>query len=179
MPEVTLVRGAVTLRAFRDEEFTDVAEALSKLAPDVSPEGRPDPDLLREKLQGSGRLADGRIDLAIEVDQRLAGQIQARVPSERDVPPGFYSLGIVLYETADRGKGLGGTALSLLIDWLFEQDGTEALQAETGLSNEPMRKLLGTLGFREGERIDVFGLEDSVFQLTRAGWEANSATRAE
>jgi RimJ/RimL family protein N-acetyltransferase len=179
MPEVTLVRGAVTLRAFREEEFAAVAEALSKLSGDVAPEGRPDPDLLREKLQGSGRLADGRIDLAIEVDHRLAGQIQARVPTERDVPPGFYSLGIVLYDETDRGKGFGRIALTLLIDWLFEQDGTEALQAETGLSNEPMRTLLRTLGFEEGERIDVFGREDSVFELTRAGWEAHAEPRAE
>ena len=179
MPEVTLVRGAVTLRAFREEEFAAVAEALSKLSGDVAPEGRPDPALLREKLLGSGRLADGRIDLAIEFEHRLAGQIQARVPTERDVPPGFYSLGIVLYEEIDRGRGLGRIALRLLVDWLFEQDGTEALQAETGLSNEPMRKLLRALGFEEGERIDVFGLDDSVFELTRTGWEASAQTRSE
>jgi RimJ/RimL family protein N-acetyltransferase len=176
---VALVRGAVTLRAFRDEEFTAVADALSAVSHDVSPEGLPDADLLREKLRGSGRLADGRIDLAIEVDRRLAGQIQARVPTEREVPTGFYSLGIVLYEETDRGKGLGRTALSLLIDWLFEQDGTEAVHAETGLSNEPMRRVLRALGFQEGGRINVFGLDDTVFELTRTGWEANRESRAE
>jgi RimJ/RimL family protein N-acetyltransferase len=101
------------------------------------------------------------------------GQIQARVPKRSvPLPPGFFSLGIVIYRPEDRSRGIGRPALEVLIEWLFEHVGAEGLQAATTPSNEPMRHLLRSLGFKEGARIDILGLEESLFEITRAAWES-------
>jgi len=65
-----------------------------------------------------------------------------------------------------RGRGVGYTAVSLLVDWAFEELGLERLEITTTPDNGPARALAGALGFTEegvmiarnlerGRRVDV------------------------
>ena len=51
----------------------------------------------------SGRLADGQLDLAIDLDGLLIGRIQTFVPPGRPLPPGTFDVGIGLREHARAG----------------------------------------------------------------------------
>ena len=64
-------------------------------------EGEPEVDVAHE----------GRIDLGIEVEGGLVGDIQAYQPPDRSLPPAVYEIGVALYDPADRGKGLGTEAV--------------------------------------------------------------------
>ncbi len=65
-----------------------------------------------------------------------------------------------------RGRGVGYTAVSLLVDWAFEELGLERLEITTTPDNGPARALASALGFTEegvmiarnlerGRRVDV------------------------
>src|SRR5919202_5809213 len=64
---------------------------------------------VRQRLERSGRLVRGWLDLAIEADSRLVGEVDARQPPNT-MPPGVFELGILVYDDADRGKGYGSEA---------------------------------------------------------------------
>jgi RimJ/RimL family protein N-acetyltransferase len=102
----------------------------------------------RQRLARSGRFASGRLDLAIEVDGRLAGEIGARRP-QRVLPPGVFEVGIALYRPTDRGRGLGTEAVELLTGYLFAELGAERVQAATAAENVAMRRVLQKLRFGE------------------------------
>ena len=102
----------VTLRPLRAEEFDLMREAHHRLSPFDPPDPVKD-QRLRERIERSGELVDGMLDLGIEADGRLIGDVGAR--SGRSVmPPGVFEFGIEIYEEADRGKGYGADAASLL-----------------------------------------------------------------
>lgn len=102
---------------------------------------------LRRRIEASGRFHEGRLDLGIEADGRLVGSIEARQPRE-GLPPGAYELGISLFAAADRGRGLGTSAVRLLTEYLFSDPDTHRVQASTWVENVPMRRVLEKLGFR-------------------------------
>ena len=67
---------------------------------------------------------------------------------------------------AARGRGIGRTAVSLLVDWAFERVGLDRLEITTTPDNAPARALAASLGFAEeglmrrrnlerGRRVDV------------------------
>src|SRR5204862_6474775 len=64
---------------------------------------------LRERIARSGEFDGTEILLGIQVDGRLAGEVQARQP-RMGLPPGVFELGIDLFDGADRGRGIGRTA---------------------------------------------------------------------
>jgi hypothetical protein len=66
----------------------------------------PDESRFRARLRRSGRLVDGELDLAIDLDGALIGRIQTLVPPGRPLPPGTFKIGIGLREYA-RGQGHG------------------------------------------------------------------------
>ena len=134
----------VTLRPFRIEE----AEAVHRArAIDGEPlVGQASLDQLRERMARSGRMTEGRLDLAIEVDGRLVGEVDARQP-RFGLPPGVFEIGIGLFSAKDRSLGLGREAFGLLTDHLFESCEAERVQASTWVENLPMRKVLDRLGF--------------------------------
>ncbi len=136
----------VTLRAFRPEEIDLALELRGRtegFAPD--PAGT---EAVRERLGRSGRLVDGRLDLAIEAGGRLAGEIDAR-QIRGSMPPGVFEIGIALYETADRGRGYGREATALLTRHLFEDLDAARVQASTDVENAAMRRVLDRCGFVE------------------------------
>lgn len=67
----------------------------------------------------SGTFHGGRVDLAIEVEGKLVGEIQTYAPTDRQLPPATYDLGVALYDPQDRRRGFGTQAVRLLVGWLF------------------------------------------------------------
>ncbi len=111
---------------------------------------RPEDELraaIEERVAHSGTLHRGELLLGIDVGGRLVGEIQARCP-ENWVPPGVYELGIGLFATSDRGRGIGRRAVALMTARLFREDGAHRVQAGTDLENDAMRGVLERLGFR-------------------------------
>ena len=165
----------VTLRALRADEFDLMHEAHHRLSPFDPPDPMKD-QRLRERIARSGELVDGMLDLGIEVDGRLIGDVGAR--SGRSVmPPGVFEFGIEIYEDADRGQGYGAEATSLLTGLLFDLFGAERVQASTALTNTAMRRVLERLGYREEGTLRGFmpaedgGRDDyAMYAVTRADW---------
>jgi RimJ/RimL family protein N-acetyltransferase len=131
---------------------------------------------LSRRIETSGRFNAGRIDFGIEHDGRLVGSIEARQPRE-GLPPGAYEVGISFFEAADRGRGLGTTALDVFTGYLFSDPDTHRVQASTWMGNAPMRRVLEKVGYTfEGvmrafmptetsERLDY-----ALYAVTRTDW---------
>jgi RimJ/RimL family protein N-acetyltransferase len=165
----------VKLRPLRAEEFDLMREAHARLSPFDPPSPAKD-RLLRRRIERSGGLVDGLLDLGIEVDGRLIGDVGAR--SGRSVlPPGVFEIGIEIYDEADRSKGYGADAVSILTTHLFDELGAARVQATTALDNAAMRRVLERLGYGEEGILHGFmpnpegGRDDYVlYSVTRAGW---------
>jgi hypothetical protein len=94
----------VVLRPFRQEEADPWHLARMASADDRTqfPVGPPDPDRLRERVERSGELRDGSLDLAIEVDRQLIGEIGTYAEPGRTMWPGLFFLSIALFRPEDR-----------------------------------------------------------------------------
>ena len=176
MGQIELRGARVVLRAFRPEEIALVWEARKRAALMGQPLGPGTRSRLRRRLARSGAFHDGWLDLAIEVEGRLVGEIDARCPP-RSMPPGVFELGITLFELADRGKGYGSEAIELLTGYLFEDADAERVQASTALTNRAMRRVLEKLGFAEEGILRGFmpgadGRRDNyaMYAVTKADW---------
>jgi len=108
------------------------------------------------------------LDLAIEVDGTVIGDVQTQVP--HPLPPGVFQVGIGLFTAEDRGRGHGTEALSLLVDWLFDTRGARRIQGGTLPSNMAMRTVFDRLGFVELEPILVFGERHLLYAIERDEW---------
>ena len=149
-PTVALHGERCTLRAFREDEL-DALLAFRRGSDTVPGLRTSQPGLralLRRRIARSGRVDNGWLELAIEIDGALAGDIQARGGRSMS-PPGVYELGIELYETGRRGKGVGTEAVALFTGHLFSALGAGRVQATTDVDNAAMRAVLVKLGFRE------------------------------
>lgn len=132
---------------------------------------------IERRVERSGTMADGRLDLGIEVAGALVGVIEARQPAD-GLPPGVYELGIAVFAPADRGRGIGTRAVELFARRLFALPGTYRLQASTGTENTAMRRVLERLGFTSEGVLRGFmpapngGRHDHVlYALTRPDWD--------
>jgi RimJ/RimL family protein N-acetyltransferase len=165
----------VVLRPLREDEFPIVRAAFDDPAyggfpPDETTDGR-----VRERIARSGRDVDGFLDLGIEVDGRLVGDVGARHPFGA-TPPGVFELGITIFAGADRGRGIGREAVELLTEHLFAE-GAERVQATTAVENAAMRGVFRRLGFAEEGVLRAFlpghagGRVDAVMcAVTRDDW---------
>jgi RimJ/RimL family protein N-acetyltransferase len=164
----------VVLRPLCTEEFDAVREAQQRMFPIDQPTAASD-RRLRKRIERSGRLVDGWLDLAIEVEGRLVGDIGARRP-DGSLPPGVYELGISLFEEADRGKGYGAEATELLTHHLFDAHEAKRVQATTDVANHAMRRVLEKVGFVHEGTLRSFmhsenGREDyAMYGITREDW---------
>jgi RimJ/RimL family protein N-acetyltransferase len=127
----------VVLRPYRDDELDEAVKQAQQAIAQVG--GMPSREALARRIEQSGRFVEGRLDLAVEADGRLAGSIQARAP-ERALPPGVCELGIGLVPDA-RGRGVGTEAVGLLAGYLLTH-GYPRVQASTDVANVAMRKVL-------------------------------------
>lgn len=146
------------------------------------PEPEPSREAVRRRLRGSGRAVDGRLDLAIEAEGRLVGQIDTRRPGG-PLPDGVFEIGIALYRGGDRRRGYGREALTLLLRRLFDERGAARIQASTDTANRPMRGLLTSLGFvLEGVMRDLMPGSDrdrrdvAMYAMTRNDYERTRKT---
>ena len=149
---VRLRGDTVALRPFRDDEvgrLVEVQEAWSG-EDGVHGTGRLTQHQLADRIAASGTWADGRVGLllAIEADERLVGEIQARGERSQLLPPGVFELGIELYEQADRGKGIGQAALAIITRHLLEEEHANRVQLSTDVDNVAMRRAAERAGFR-------------------------------
>lgn len=140
------------LRAFRPDELDALLAARFADDPDAfagpREHGARPREALRRRIAASGRVHQDHLELAIEADGALAGDIQGR-SGRRMLPPGVWELGIELYGAAARGRGLGTEATRLFVSHLFTGQGAERVQATTDVTNAAMRKVLANLGFAE------------------------------
>jgi RimJ/RimL family protein N-acetyltransferase len=165
------IRGhRLLLRALRPGEIADEWRAMVAGYPTANPE-LPDEASFKARLQRSGTLADGWLDLAIDLDGASLGRIQTFVPPGRRLPPGTFEVGIGLREAA-RGQGYGREALKLLTDWLFEQAGADAVEAGTDPANIAMRTVFRRVGWTPVGSLTEVGREWVMYRITRRQWLA-------
>jgi RimJ/RimL family protein N-acetyltransferase len=132
---------------------------------------------MRRRIANSGRLVGGWLDLAIDADGSLVGEIDARHPP-RAMPPGVFELGIALFDEEVRGQGYGTEAIALLTAHLFAELGAERVQASTAVDNSAMRRVFEKLGFaKEGVMRSYMPAGESrddyvLYAVTRADWTA-------
>jgi diamine N-acetyltransferase len=144
---------------------------------------RPRPsESFRRRLERSGKLWRGCLDLAIDREGRLIGEIQARTTPKQTLPTGVFEIGLVLYRQQDRGQGYGREAVELLTRWLFEAARAERVQAGTDVGNTAMPSVLEHLGFRLEGIMRAYGpisdgtrRDGAMYAVLRSEWTADIA----
>ncbi len=139
---------------------------------------------LRDRIANSGHVAHGELLLGIVSDGHLAGEIQARQP-DMGLPPGVFEIGIEVFDPAERGTGIGRTALTLFLRHLFQEEHAHRVQLTTDIDNVAMRRVAERLGFvlegtlrgfmpSRGEPRDylMFGMTRQDFETARDGWNS-------
>lgn len=135
----------VRLRPFELDDVEALAAAHDDDPASFAPAGDEARDQLRKQIERRPTLEDGGfLNLAVEADGRLAGDVQARAPKHA-FPPGVCEIGITLFPHV-RGRGLGREAVRLFTEQLFLA-GWERVQASTSVENVAMRRLLERLGY--------------------------------
>lgn len=164
------IRGPrLLLRALQPGEIEEEWRAMVTADPMVIAE-LPQEAGFKARLQRSGHLEDGWLDLAIDLDGVSIGRIQTFVPSRWTLPPGTFGVGIGLREDA-RGKGYGREALALLTDWLFEHATAGAVEASTDPANTAMRTVFRKAGWKPVGSLTEPGRERVMYRMTRQEWE--------
>jgi len=129
----------VVLRPFMTDEIDGVAARTTG----------GDRDAAERFVAQSGTWPDrpSGLILAIERDDRLVGEVQARGGKASAFPPGMYELGIEIYDEADRGRGTGTDALIAVTRYLFDDELAHRVQLSTAVDNRGMRGSAERAGF--------------------------------
>jgi RimJ/RimL family protein N-acetyltransferase len=172
-----LVDHDVVLRAFRPDELSRLVELTRATPSDDGVHWGPRSESeLRERIDRSGTWSNGQLSFAVESEGRLVGEVQAR-NHRGAMPPGVFELGIELYEEADRGRGLGSSAIRGITRYLFEREDAHRVQLSTDVENRAMRRTAERLGFAFEGVLRRFmptrrGPRDyAMYALTRDDWE--------
>src|SRR4051794_30892572 len=98
----------VIIRPLRLDDLDTVFMGRMKLARQGHIAACPDREQLRTCLPQWNKLRDGRVNLGIEVEGHLVGEIQTFQPADRPPSTGSAApeIGISIYDVADRGSGL-------------------------------------------------------------------------
>ena len=177
MEELVIRGDRVSLRPYREEEAEQLLE--HRLSSTWRVGGTSDRAAarrrLRQRIARSGRLAGGRLELAIDVDGRVVGDVEARHPPGA-LPPGVFEIGIEIHDQAHRGRGYGSEAITLISQHLFDEHDAARVQASTAVWNAPMRAVFRRLGFVEEGVLHAFmptatGRDDFVlYAVTADAW---------
>lgn len=168
--DVRICGSRLVLRALRPGEIDEEWRAMVTADPMAIAE-LPDEDSFKARLQRSGHLEDGWLDLAVDLGGVSIGRIQTFVPTGRRLAPGTFEVGIGLRE-GTRGKGYGREALVLLTDWLFEHAAAEVVEAPTDPANVAMRTVFQRAGWKIAGSLTEFSRDWVVYRITRREWEA-------
>ena len=169
-PEIQIRGPRLLLRALRPEEIDGEWEAMVHADP-MTVAALPDETKFRARLQQSGHLVDGWLDLAIDLRGESIGRIQTFVPPDRPLDPGVFSVGIELREHA-RGQGYGREALTLLTDWLFEHAAAQRVEAGTDPANVAMRTVFERAGWEFEGTLTELGRDWMMYAISRRRWQA-------
>jgi RimJ/RimL family protein N-acetyltransferase len=131
----------------------------------------PDEAGFKDRLRRSGRLEDGWLDLAIDLDGVAIGRIQTFLPPGRPLPAGTFDVGIGVRKHM-RGRGYGREALVLLTGWLFEHAAAEVVEAPTDPANLAMRTVFLRAGWTPAGLVTEFGREWIMYRIARRQWQA-------
>ncbi len=169
-PAVAIPGPRLLLRAIRPEEID--AEWRAMVSADPMTIGElPEEASFRSRLEKSGTMRNGWLDLAIDLGGQSIGRIQTFVPPHRPLPPGVFYIGIGLRADV-RGRGYGREALAQFSDWLFEHAAAERVEAPTDPANIAMRTVFQRVGWELVGSLTESGREWVVYALTRAQWQA-------
>jgi RimJ/RimL family protein N-acetyltransferase len=168
--DVRICGSRLVLRALRPDEVDEEWRAMVTADP-MAVAGLPDEVSFKARLARSGQLADGWLDLAIDVGGVPVGRIQTFVPPGRPLPAGTFEVGIGLRESA-RGQGYGREALALLTDWLFEHAAAQVVEAPTDPANVAMRTVFQRAGWTPAGSLTEYGREWVMYGITRRQWQA-------
>ena len=179
MVEITGTR--LRLRPLTDDDVEALVVARDDDPSNLGPSGDEARERLRKQVERNLTLAaDGFVELVVERDGELIGDIQARAP-KHGFPPGVCEIGITLLANA-RGQGAGREAVELFTGHLFDE-GVERVQASTAVDNAAMRRVLERLGYtfegvlRDYAPADDGGREDyAMYAMTRRDWEARDGS---
>lgn len=158
------------LRALAPAEIEAEWQAMVAADP-ISVTRVPDESAFKARLRRSGRLEDGWLDLAIDLDGVSIGRIQTFVPPDGPLPPGTFEVGIGLREDA-RGQGYGREAIKLLTGWLFEHAGAQAVEAQTDPANVAMRTVFERVGWTLVGPPTAADRDWVLYRITRPQWQA-------
>ncbi|MFN2469692.1 MAG: GNAT family N-acetyltransferase [Gaiellaceae bacterium] len=139
------------------------------------PRGDEARERLRKQIERNPTLQDGGLlELAVEGEGRLIGDVQARAPKHA-FPRGVCEIGISLLPDV-RGQGFGREAVALFTEHLFGE-GLERVQASTSVDNLAMRRVLELVGYDFEGVLQHFaptadgGREDyAMYAATRRDW---------
>jgi RimJ/RimL family protein N-acetyltransferase len=165
----------LTLRPLRTAEIDAEWHTMATADPMTIAE-LPDEVSFRARLRRSGRMHDGWLDLAIDLDGVSIGRIQTFVPPGRPIPRGTYEVGIGLRAHA-RGQGHGAEALVLLTDWLFGHAAAEAVEAPTDPANVAMRTVFERAGWAYVGSVTEYGRDWVMYRITLPQWQARHGAR--
>ena len=104
---IRFVGESVVIRPLRQAELDVVMAGRIGLAKEATPRGALDRDAMRARVKRSGSFDQGKIDLAIETERRIVGEIQTYRPPNRTLPPETYEIGVSIYDETDRHRVLG------------------------------------------------------------------------
>jgi len=138
----------VVIRSLNFDDLEPLITGRASLAEQGNLADFPDQEQLRTRLPHWNKLRDGRVNLGIEVDGRLIGEIQTFQPADCPVDSGsaVCEVGMSIYDVADRRRGFGVGAMRLFVDWLFSQ-GVEQIEGSTAPANHAMRRVFERTGF--------------------------------
>jgi RimJ/RimL family protein N-acetyltransferase len=155
----------VVLRPFRESEISTLwgQESTDRGAfHDPWPDDDASRERVRARVMASGSWRDEHVlDLGIEVEDVLVGDVQAR-HCKLTTPPGLFELGIGLFADA-RGRGYGTEAVSLITRHLFDEERAYRVQLGTDTGNQAMRRAAEKAGYRfEGVMRDFWPSPDGA-----------------
>jgi RimJ/RimL family protein N-acetyltransferase len=137
---------------------------------EAAPNGPPERDALAARIERSGHLVGGQVDLGIEVGGTLVGMIGTHTARRDDPPPDVLEIGIAIHRPEHRGRGTGTEAMRLFVQWLFDL-GAAAVRGGTAETNGSMREVFERLGFRATGHAPIHGVEEVLYELARSEWE--------
>lgn len=157
----------VLLRPFCEDDLDAWLSGRRRLDQRTQPEGPPEKARLRRLMKRSGRFSRGRIQLqlAIEADGDLIGEVQVYRPPGRPLPPKVFEFGIALFDERQRRQGYGSEAIRLLTAWLFQEAAAKRVQTGTPLTNQPMHNALEKLGFKRHGHVEVGGVDHALYAI--------------